>query len=127
MRECKDYEITVRQFERFCHTYTEKIKIYVVFRGLQDMGLKTPRQTDFYLTENLSESKEETERILKYYGDVPLWNLHVEAKWEYVGARRGYYMCCYLVANCNYSDIYEGYMQEKKDRKKNRRNKAWHS
>lgn len=121
MRECKDYEITVRQFANFCHTYTEKIKIHVVFRGMQDWELKKPRQTDFNLTENLSESKEETERILKYYGDVPLWNLHVEAKWEPVTGRRGYFMCCYLVANCNYRDVYEGYMQERKDRKKKRR------
>jgi hypothetical protein len=121
MRECKEYEITVRQFLRFCHHYTEKIKIHVVFRGEEDFKLKSPRQHDFYLTENASESKEETERLLKYYADVPLWNLHIESKWEPVIGRKGYFICCYLVAHCNYRDIYQGYEQEKKDRQKARR------
>ena len=123
MRKCSKYEITMEQFINFCHTYTERIKIHVVFRGEKDFALKSPRMHDFYLTENLSESEEEIARMLKYYANVPLWNLCIESQWAPVSDRKGCFICSCLVAHCNYSDIAEGYAQEKKDRKRNK--KRW--
>lgn len=121
MRECSQYEITIEQFYNFAHRYTEKIKIHVIFSGLKDWELKSPRQHDYYLTENMSKSPEEAERVIKYYGNVPIWSLHTEAKWEPVTGRKGFFICCYLVANCHYADVFEGRERERKDRERERR------
>ena len=110
MRECSEYEITIKQFNGFVHSYTERVQIRVVTRyGDGSKG------KDFLLTDNLTGSEEETERVLKYYGDVPVWNLHVDTKWVSNYPKRGHLTMSMLVANCYYKDIEEGYLREKAD------------
>lgn len=118
----KHFYPTPQQFIDFTHESTERMAIRVIIdrANFEEVkGLK--RLTDFYLTDDLYADQE---RILKYYGDAPLWNLHVS--WDtFHGAKKGtsYRGINYvLVANVHFSDIMEGYLKEKKDRKKNKNN-----
>ena len=118
-RECKEYEITIEKLYRVVHRYTELIKIHVV-SGVEGCNDKVK---DFYITKNLAESQEETDRVMKYYADVPVWNLHI----EHDGTRcsngevnsRG--LVASIVANCHYADAREGYLREKEDIRKAKR------
>ena len=118
-RECGEYEITVDKLLKIVHSYTEKVKIYVVggAEACKD-GVRA-----HYLTEDLFKSKEETDRVLKYYADVPVWNLHVSVesadfiRW-YDNKNKGTFMVASIVANCHYKDIREGYLREKEDIRK---------
>ena len=118
-RECKYYEITVEKLFNVVHRYTEPIKIHVVAgaEGFQD------KVKDFYITENIAKSKEEIDRVLKYYADVPVWNLHIEfdemrCKTEKVICKS---LIASIVANCHYTDVREGYLREKEDVRKAKR------
>lgn len=67
MRDCSQYEITIKQFIGFVHGYTERVQIKVITQPLDGS-----KGGIFLLTDNLTGSEEETERVLKYYGDVPV-------------------------------------------------------
>lgn len=118
-RECEDYEITIKKLYRVVHRYTATIKIYVVpgAEGCQD------KVHPFYITENLASAQEEIDRVLKYYADVPVWNLHI----EYDGRRcsngevNSIGLVASIVANCHYADAREGYLREKEDMRKAKR------
>ena len=117
MRDCSQYEITIKQFRGFVHGYTERVQIKVITQPLDGS-----KGGIILLTDNLTGSEEETERVLKYYGDVPVWNLHVETKsvplvGMYYG-NRGHLTMSILVANCYYKDIKDGYLREKADIRK---------
>ena len=47
----------------------ELIKIRVI----ADAAMFEDKMHEFYLTSNFSESREEIDRVLKYYSDVPVW------------------------------------------------------
>ncbi|MBQ3286305.1 MAG: hypothetical protein IJH40_11820 [Ruminococcus sp.] len=68
---------------------------------------------DFYLTKNYNyHDKAETERLLKYYKDVPVWNI---TAWHEVDCREIRYG---VEARCHYKDLREGYLAEKADIKR---------
>ena len=118
-RECKYYEITVEKLFNVVHRYTEPIKIHVVAgaEGLQD------KVKDFYITENIAKSQEEIDRVMKYYADVPVWNLHID--FDGMRCKSGEVNCnsliASIVANCHYKDVREGYLREKEDNRKAKR------
>lgn len=118
-RECKYYEITVEKLFNVVHRCTEPIKIKVIAgaEGLQD------KVKDFYITENIAKSQEEIDRVLKYYADVPVWNLHIE--FDEMICKTGKVNCksliASIVANCHYKDAREGYLREKEDIRKEKR------
>ena len=118
-RECKETEITIKKLYYVVHRYTEPIKIHVVSgaEGCQD------KVNDFYITKNFAESQEETDRVLKYYADVPVWNLHIE--YDCKRCSNGNVNCVgvftSIVANCHYADVREGYLREKEDIRKAKR------
>ena len=55
---------------------------------------------------------EEKERLLKYYKDVPVWNI---TAWHDVDCREISYG---IEARCHYKDVREGYLAEKADLKR---------
>lgn len=118
-RECDEYEITVSKLLKVVHRYTERIKIYVV----GDEESIKDKVKEFYLTEDFSKNEEEIDRVLKYYADVPVWNLHVSVEQAYSvryqnSASKGVFTVASIVANCHYQDIREGYLREKEDIRK---------
>lgn len=123
MRECDEHEITVEKLLKVIHNSTERIKIYVVAGGVTSED----RVRSFYLTEDFAESQEEIDRVLKYYGDVPVWNIHVEwddkTCYSSKGIVKGRHVVASIVANCHYRDIRGGYLSEKEDIRKAKRRK----
>ena len=127
MRECNEYEITVAKLLRVVHSNTERIKIHVV----SDIEMYKDKQNEFYITTNFSESRDEIDRVLKYYGNVPVWNIHIDfGSANLASGCKGRYAVASIVANCHYSDVREGFLREKDDLRKakrreyNRRRKA---
>lgn len=115
MRECKEYEITIEKLLRVVHNYTNPIRISVVMGDawLTCDEASTRRMKDFYLTKNYNyHDKAETERLLKYYKDVPVWNI---TAWHEVDCREIRYG---VEARCHYKDLREGYLAEKADIKR---------
>ena len=115
MRECNDYEISISKLLNVVHSSTELIKIRVI----ADAAMFEDKTHEFYLTNNFSESREEIERILKYYSDVPVWNIDFENTLNYPKKGRG--VMAAIVANCHYSDIREALLREKEDIRKEKR------
>ena len=62
----------------------------------------------------------EGNRLLKYYKDVPVWNLTV---WMDYGlySREGRAIYTGIEAHCHYKDIREGYLAERADIKRENR------
>ena len=117
MRECNEYEITIEKLLKFYHQFTETLMIHVVndkwidckkIKGLKRLG-------DFYLTCN---AYKDTERLLKYYKDVPVWNLC--ACLENNG-RNSVKACLHV--HCYFSDCMEEFLKEREDLKKSSRAK----
>lgn len=77
------------------------------------------RVSEYYLTTDLSGDESETQRILKYYGNVPVWNLHV----KFIDCKRlpgvkrvtGCGIIGAIVANCYYRDVKPYRLIEVKD------------
>lgn len=118
MRECNEYEITIEKLLNIVHRYTDRIKIHVV----SDRKSMEDKVHEFYLTENLCKNQEETDRVLKYYAKVPVWNLHVGLDEELIQEERS--LCrtviTSIVANCHYEDMREGFLAEREDKCKER-------
>ena len=114
----EDCTISVEKLLNIVHYHTERIKIYVV--GVPPYFRYNGCTGEFYLTTDLSGSKEETERILKYYRNVPVWNLHVDISdvCNYPRPGHGRFVVGAIVANCYFADIQEGLAQEKEDKRK---------
>lgn len=112
----EEQQVTIATLFKLVHRWTERTKIYVVagdVEGVED-GVRS-----YYLTESLSQSQEEIDRVLKYYADVPVWNLHVEFDNEYTALpRNGRCIVACIVANCYYKDVREGRLREKEDIRK---------
>lgn len=118
-RECKYNEITVEKLFNVVHRYTDPIKIHVV----PDIEAFQDKVKEFYITENFAKSQDEIDRVLKYYADVPVWNLHIE--FDATRCKSGEVNCHGLIAsiaaNCHYKDVREGYLREKEDRRREKR------
>lgn len=87
-----------------------------------------PGDHDFWLSLDvfkgirIGQYQEELERLLKYYADVPVWN--VCAEWTQDGLRgngNGHNAVTWLTARCHYRDIREGMAKEKADRRREQR------
>lgn len=117
VRECNEYEITVEKLLKIVHHYTEKIVIHVV----SDMEMIQDGAKEFDITRNFSKSQEEMDRVLKYYGDVPVWNLTAGFESEHLSGVKGEHIVCYIKARCHYRDAREGFLREKEDLRKERR------
>ena len=120
--EYDEYEIPVSKFFKIIHRYTERILLRVVgdYEAIKD-GVRG----DFYITEDAYQTDQEAERILKYYGDVPVWNVHVvwgEDWWDgKFRNHKGQSIYAGICGNVHYKDIREGFLREKEDRKKEKR------
>jgi hypothetical protein len=121
MRECKEYEITIEKLMRVVHNYTDPIRIRVVMGDAWLTCNEANHMRDFLLTECYSyRDKEEQERLMKYYKDVPVWNLTVWAD-GYYSSERGRTMYMGIEAHCHYKDIREGWLAEKDATRKAKR------
>lgn len=121
MRECGEYEITIEKLMNIVHDYTDPIRIEVI---MDDAWLTCPeakRMRDFVLTACYSHRNgKEQARLLKYYKDVPVWNMTVWQSGPHCsGAGRTF--CYGIEARCHYKDIREGWLAEKADKERERR------
>lgn len=119
MRECTKHELTIEQLLNVVHSYTDPIRIRVIIGDAWltcEEARGTRRLHDFYLTVGFraytDEGDAEKERLLKYYKDVPVWNL---TAWHEVDCREIRYG---IEARCYYRDVREGYLAEKADLKR---------
>ena len=113
MRECNEYEITIEKLMRVVHNYTDPIRIRVVIGDAWRTCDEAKHMRDFFLTEYYSyRCREEQERLLKYYKDVPVWNLVVWTDGCY-SSEKGRTMYMGIEAHCHYKDIREGWLAEK--------------
>ena len=116
MRECSEYEITIEKLLNVVHSYTNPIRIQVVIGDAWltcEEARGTRRLHNFCLTKAYTKyDDEEKERLLKYYKDVPVWNI---TAWHDVDCREIRYG---IEARCHYKDVREGYLAEKADLKR---------
>ena len=119
-----EHHIPLWKFLRVTHYYTERVGIYVVSGGANWQ----PGDHDFWLSKNVfkgifpGKHPEELERLLKYYADVPVWN--VCAEWSHddmFASDNGQAVFTWLTARCHYDDIRAGLAQEKADRRREQR------
>ena len=111
-----DYSITIEKLLNLVHSYTDPIRIEVI---MADAWLTCPevkRMRDFELVHCwrkscTPESKREEERLLKYYKDVPVWNLTVWVDGTYT-TPKGRELLMGIEAKCHYKDIREGWLAE---------------
>lgn len=118
MRELNKSEITLEKLLNVVHSYTDPIRIRVVMADAWLTCDEAKHMGDFYLTKLCTwQDRDETERLLKYYKDVPIWNLCVWVDGTFPSDRgRALYMG--IEAHCHYKDIREGWLAEKADRRK---------
>jgi hypothetical protein len=118
--ECK---IPLWKFLRITHYYTERVGIYVVSGQNWQRG-----DHDFWLSRDVfgdylkKDGSAELSRLLKYYADVPVWN--VCADWAIDMLHPGISgkpAVTWLTARCDYDDIRAGLAQEKADRRMEQR------
>lgn len=122
MRTCDRQEITIEKLMNVVHNFTDPIRIMVVMNHAACANFPEARRMhDFILTACYSyRDGKEQERLLKYYKDVPVWNLTVWQDGPYSsGTGRTY--CYGIEARCYYEDIREGWLAEKADKTKERR------
>lgn len=118
MRECNEYEITIEKLMNVVHNYTDPIKISVIIGDAWTTCDEAKNMRNFTLTDCWSyRDEEEQARLLKYYKDVPVWNLTVWTSHEYCDPKgRAFHMG--IEARCHYKDIREGWLAEKADKKR---------
>lgn len=124
MRECNKYEITIENLIGLVHSYTDPVRIIVIMRDARLKFAEANYMHDFMLTEccRLTDN-EEVKRLMKYYKDVPVWNLTVWVDGP-VSTDRGRTFFAGIEARCDYEDIREAYLREKEDLKKERKREA---
>lgn len=124
--ETKLYALPLWQLMRVIHKYTVRLRVDVII-GTEYVN--HPRLHNFALTNDAfhgfngvsgREKTKEIERLLKYYADVPCWNISADLEQVpgyMMGARYhgGYCVTPVIVARVHYKDIEEGYLREKKD------------
>ena len=121
MRTCNEYEITIEQLMNVVHNYTDPIRIRVIMGDAWLTCDEARHMRDFYLTEHYSYTdREEEKRLLKYYKDVPVWNLTVWMDCD-LYSKEGRAIYTGIEAHCHYRDIREGYLAEQADKKREKR------
>ena len=89
-----------------------KIRVAICFED----ALYADKISSFFTTHHGDSveiySFSEQERLLKYYKDVPVWNI---TAWHDVDCREIRYG---IEARCHYKDVREGYLAEKADLKR---------
>lgn len=121
MREPNEYEITVEKLLNVVHSYTDPIRISVVMGDAWLSCGEAKHMHGFFLTECLTnDNNEERERLLKYYKDVPVWNLVVWTDGTY-SSKRGRALYMGIEAHCHYKDIREGFLAEREDIRRQKR------
>lgn len=124
MSEYSQY-ITLRQFLDVIHYWTEWVQINVV-NDIYSTDRKYPR----YLSEDVFGDEQdsdnwhirkifpERDRLLKYYGDAHVWNVHAEIKSVY-GHIKGKQCCDWaapvIIANVAFSEVRDAWLREKAD------------
>ena len=117
MRKCTENEITIEKLLNIVHNYTDPIRIEVIMGDAWLTCNEAKHMHDFVLTERYRcQDKEEQERLLKYYKDVPVWNLTVWHDAYYTEKGRTFYAG--IEARCYYKDLREGWLAEKADKKR---------
>lgn len=118
-----EHHIPLWKFLRVTHYYTERVGIYVVSGDNWQKG-----DHDFWLSRDVfngirtGKYVSELERLLKYYADVPVWNVCAEWMHEDLHATgNGRAAVTWLTARCHYNDIRAGLAQEKADRRRAQR------
>lgn len=116
----KYYSITIEKLLNIVHSYTDPIRIQVVMDGAFFKFPEAKHMRGFTLTKCYRDDiscQEEKERLLKYYKDVPVWNLTVWTDRGYSSpfGRASY---CGIEARCYYADMRDGYLAEKADTKR---------
>lgn len=130
-KKCYDGYVTIRQFLKLVHRYTEWVNIEIVNDCIWDAG-KKPVQ---YLSRDVFRSgaggdygDAEYERLLKYYGDFHVWNLVALTEYPDMsggnipGGHRGHYLTPCLTVHVHFSEIKEAYYKELDDIGKEKRN-----
>lgn len=114
-RACNEYEITIGQLLRVVHSYTDPVRIQVVMADAWMTCDEAKHMHDFTLTKcyrNIDTA--EQERLLKYYKDVPVWNLTVWMdRHQSSGRGRAFYTG--IEARCHYKDMRDGWLAERAD------------
>ena len=111
-------QIPVWKFLAIIHRYTERVAIRVVG---DEMSIKDRVRGDPWLTRNAFGSDEETQRVLNYFADAPVWNVHT--MWfecdPFYSPRdyKGDLICAGIVGNVHYRDVRTGLLREKEERK----------
>ena len=124
MRECNKHEITIEKLLGVVHSYTDPVRICVVMGDAWLKFAEAHYMRDFRLTDHCRwTDTEEAERLMKYYKDVPVWNLTVWVDGP-VNYDRGRSFYTGIEARCKYEDIREAYLREKEDLKKERKREA---
>ena len=121
MRACNEHEITIEQLINVVHNYTDPIRIRVIMGNAWLTCEEARHMQDFYLTERYSYTDvAEEKRLLKYYKDVPVWNLAVWMDCN-LYSKEGRAIYTGIEAHCHYKDIREGYLAEQADKKREKR------
>ena len=108
MRPCNESEITIERLMNVVHNYTDPIRIRVVMGNAWLTCEEAKHMRDFYLTERYSYTDvAEEKRLLKYYKDVPVWNLAVWMDCNQY-SKNGRAIYTGIEAHCKYKDIREG-------------------
>ena len=113
--------ITVADFLKLCSA-GERLAIRIID---DDIDVHIPAT---YITDDLTESQREIDRVLSYYGNTPVWGIHIEQAETKKSIcdmpKNGCIITFAIVANCYSSDIIEGYKLEQSDlRQKRKRNR----
>ena len=120
MRPCDESEITIERLMNVVHNYTDPIRIRVVMGDAWLTCEEARHMRDFYLTKRYSYTDvAEEKRLLKYYKDVPVWNLTVWMDCD-LYSKEGRAIYTGIEAHCHYKDIREGYLAERADIKRER-------
>lgn len=119
------YSITVEKLMDVVHTYTDPIRIEVVMGDAwmtcdEAKHMRNFRLVDCYRGDYNDEGKKETERLLKYYKDVPVWNLTVWVDGPF-SSPKGRQFVSGIEARCHYKDMREGWLAERADIKRAKR------
>lgn len=124
MRDCKEHEIKLKDFLNAVHCYTEVVRINVVGCYSSKYGKSLPSyelSSDVFETKGARNGSRETadcKRLMKLYGDVPVWNIHASVEpfdW------RGRVFCAVINANVHAEDVYEIALAEAEENRKAKR------
>ena len=112
MRECTEHEITIEKLMNIVHNYTDPIRIEVIMADAWMTCEEAKHMRDFVLTERYSyRDREEQERLLKYYKDVPVWKMNQCDICEEMGCKDC--MNCYLGNPCLGCEDYDKRCEKK--------------